>query len=99
MKKIAVLFFAVVFLFISSVVICSAAPAKGEPAKTEKAKELFEKKCSTCHGIKKPTSVQKSKDEWNTTVQRMKGKKNSNITDEDAKIITEYLSENYGKKK
>lgn len=86
-------------LFITVIFLATVIAGSAEPVKADKAKELFEKKCSACHGFKKATSVQKTADEWNTTVQRMKAKKNSNITDEDAKIITEYLSENYGKKK
>lgn len=69
------------------------------PAEEEKTKDLFEKRCSACHGIKRVTSIQKTPDEWNKTVQRMKAKKNSNITDEDAKTITDYLSKHYGKKR
>ncbi|MCX8111107.1 MAG: photosystem P840 reaction-center cytochrome c-551 [Syntrophorhabdaceae bacterium] len=82
------------FIFLTTGMVYSS-----DTEKVDKAKELFEKKCSACHGFKKATSVQKTAEEWDATVQRMKAKRNSNITDEDAKIITEYLSLNYGKKK
>lgn len=59
---------------------------------------LFEKKCSICHSIDKPKSTKKTKKGWGKTVKRMK-KNGCPITDEEAKIIIDYLAENYGKKR
>ncbi|HON85428.1 MAG TPA: photosystem P840 reaction-center cytochrome c-551 [Syntrophorhabdaceae bacterium] len=92
MKKLWFLSLAAMVIFLTSGIASS-----GEPAKN--AKEVFEKRCSTCHGLGRATSAKKNPDEWNKTVQRMKAKKNANITDEEAKIITEYLSETYKKEK
>lgn len=60
-------------------------------------KSLFETKCSVCHGLDRPKSVVKSRDEWDKTVMRMKAKPGASITDEEAKAIVDYLSTQYGK--
>ncbi|MEJ5300135.1 MAG: c-type cytochrome [Thermodesulforhabdaceae bacterium] len=59
-------------------------------------RQLFEKKCNACHSSEKPKSLRKSKQDWEKTVLRMKNKKGSNISDEEAQIIIEFLSNNYG---
>ena len=60
------------------------------------AKSLFEQKCSRCHTIERPKSKLKSRAEWEATVMRMKNVNGCPITDEEAKIIIQYLAENYG---
>jgi len=61
------------------------------------SKAVFEKKCSACHKIERSTSAKKTNEEWVKTVTRMKGKRNANISDEEAKAIIEYVSKTYGK--
>ena len=61
------------------------------------AEQLFESKCSICHSINRPKSKTKSKEGWETTVMRMKNKNGCPITDEEAKMIIDYLAEEYGK--
>lgn len=61
------------------------------------SKTVFEKKCSVCHKIERSTSAKKTNEEWVKTVTRMKGKRNANISDEEAKVIIEYVSKTYGK--
>lgn len=61
------------------------------------AKALFEAKCSTCHGLDRPTSKKKSKEEWEKTVLRMKSKPKASITDEEATKIIDYLATHYGR--
>ncbi|MCX7822132.1 MAG: photosystem P840 reaction-center cytochrome c-551 [Syntrophobacterales bacterium] len=61
------------------------------------AKALFEAKCGVCHELDRPTSKKKSKEEWEKTVVRMKAKPKASISDEEAKIITDYLATHYGK--
>jgi hypothetical protein len=58
---------------------------------------LFESKCSICHSINRPKSKNKSKEGWEATVMRMKNKNGCPITDEEAKMIIDYLAEKYGK--
>jgi len=78
-----------IFLFISSVFF-NAEIYGNDP------KLLFEKKCSACHPSERPKSLKKSKQDWEKTVLRMKNKKGSNISEEEAKVIIKFLSENYG---
>ena len=59
-------------------------------------KTLFEKKCSLCHEIERPKLNKKSRDGWEATVMRMKKVNSAPVTDEEAKIIIDYLAENYG---
>ena len=59
--------------------------------------QLFESKCSLCHSIDRPKSKKKSKAGWEATVMRMKNKNGCPITDEEAKMIIDYLDEEYGK--
>jgi mono/diheme cytochrome c family protein len=73
----------------------SAIPAAGQ--EKVDAKALFETKCSTCHKTDKATSQKKTPKEWQATVTRMKDVRKAPVNDEDAAIITKYLSENYGK--
>ena len=58
--------------------------------------ELYEKKCSTCHVIERSKSKKKSRKGWEITVMRMKNSNGCPITDEEAEIIIDHLTENYG---
>lgn len=60
------------------------------------AETLFEQKCSICHSTDRPKSQQKTASEWTTTVERMK-EKGASLTDEEAKVVVDYLSQHYGK--
>ncbi|MBP6940663.1 MAG: hypothetical protein KBB65_02725 [Syntrophorhabdaceae bacterium] len=75
--------------------IVSAAPATGQEKVDPKA--LFEAKCGTCHKLDRTTSKTKTPKEWQATVTRMKDVRKAPVNDEEAAIITKYLSENYGK--
>lgn len=75
--------------------IVSVIPAMGQ--EKVDAKALFETKCSICHKTDKATSQKKTPKEWQATVTRMKDVRKAPINDEEAAIITKYLSENYGK--
>ena len=61
------------------------------------AKQLFESKCRICHSVKKPKSKRKTKKGWRETVTRMKDARKAPITDDEAEIIIDYLSQRYGK--
>ena len=89
MKNMAAYLVGVLFLIVSATTI------HGEEKKID-AKALFEKNCSRCHTIERPKSKKKTKAEWKKTVMRMKNVNGSPITDEEAKIIIDYLAENYG---
>ena len=59
-------------------------------------RRLFEKKCSICHSIDRATSITKTKKGWKITVMRMKDEQDAEISNEEARIIINYLAENYG---
>ena len=90
MRRISVQTVLLLFLLVS------VSPAYGEEKKVE-AKSLFEDKCSSCHSIDRPKSKKKTKEGWEKTVMRMKNVNGCPITDDQAKMIIHYLSENYGK--
>ncbi len=71
--------------------------AKETMMTTVDAKSLFEEKCSICHSSERPKSKRKTYDEWEATVTRMKDVNGCPITDEEAKIIIDYLAKHYGK--
>jgi cytochrome c5 len=60
------------------------------------AKTLFEKKCSACHSADRAKSLKKTNEEWTKTVTQMK-EKTANITNDEAKLIVDYLTTTYGK--
>lgn len=76
-------------VFFLTTVWCPAAEKVGNNGKT-----LFENNCGECHNLDRPESKKKTKDEWETTVLRMK-QNGAAITDDEAKIIINYLSEIY----
>ncbi len=61
------------------------------------AKALFEKKCIQCHNLDTARTKRKTAAEWKSVVMRMKNVNRCPITDEEAEVITEYLTKNYGK--
>lgn len=77
--------------FLMTGVVHAAAGSKAD------AKALFEKKCIQCHTLDRATTTKKTQAEWKDTVMRMKNVNGAPITDEQAKTIIEYLTENYGK--
>jgi len=61
------------------------------------AKTLFEKKCSACHSADRSKSLKKTNEEWTKTVTRMQEKRKENISNDEARIIIDYLTKTYGK--
>ena len=57
-------------------------------------KHLYETKCSRCHGLDKITQAVKSPDQWNLTVNRMRQKDPTWISQEEAQTIAVYLATN-----
>ena len=91
MKSLIVYLSAIAFLAVSVITVYGAEKGKVD------AKAFFEQKCSTCHSIDRPKSKKKTAKEWESTVMRMKNVNGCPITDEEAKIIIDYLAKNYGK--
>ena len=76
-------------VFFLTTVWCPAADKVGTDGKV-----LFENNCGACHSLDRPNSKKKTKEEWKTTVLRMK-QNGAAITDDEANIIINYLSEAY----
>jgi cytochrome c5 len=91
MKSFIVL--SVTFVFLS----LTALTAWSDGKETVDAKAVFETKCSACHNADRAKSIKKTQEAWTKTVMRMKGKKEGLISNDDSKIIINYLGTNYGK--
>lgn len=59
-------------------------------------KELFETKCSICHPLSRPLGQIMNSDGWMATVTRMQKVNGCPITDEEAKLIVDYLVKTRG---
>jgi len=94
MKKLITCIASITFFIFPLVSICDA---QKQATPIEDGKALFDKKCGSCHGIKKATNQKKNKTEWADTVMRMKNKNGAPVNDDEAKIIIDYLAKNYGK--
>jgi cytochrome c5 len=69
-------------------------PASGAPP-TLGGAELLEQRCTPCHGLDLVERANKTAEEWETTVERMRGM-GAELTDEEVQILIEYLAETYG---
>ncbi|OGW57202.1 MAG: hypothetical protein A2Z09_06290 [Nitrospirae bacterium RBG_16_43_8] len=89
MKSLTVYLSAIAFLVISVITVYGAEDVKVD------AKALFEQKCSRCHDLDKPESKRRTAQQWEYSVGEMRFR-DGTITDEEAKIIIDYLIKNYG---
>ena len=80
---------------VSAWVISGAAAFSAERSAGD-VKALFEQKCSTCHTVTRSTSQMKTAREWERTVLRMKNVNGASVTDQEARMIIEYLVKNHG---
>jgi cytochrome c len=87
MKKMAALILATMLIGAG----ISIADEKGADPANGKAKELFEAKCAICHPLSRPLGETMNRDGWMATVTRMKKVNGCPITDEEAKVIVDYL--------
>jgi len=74
------------------------APQEEEPAEpppTGDGAALLEERCTVCHGLERPTSARKIRDEWEKTVIRMVSK-GAELNEEEQETLIEYLAETYG---
>ena len=92
MRKLLQAGWLLVGLLAASFITVSAITATDTGAKT-----LFEKRCSLCHPASRPLSQTKSGEQWRQTVTRMQAHAGGKISDKEATIIIEYLTEIRGK--
>jgi len=74
----------------------SAAPVSA--ARLEQGRQLTEKFCTTCHGMQSETESGKTPDGWKATVEQMIGL-GADASDEQARLISDYLSHTFPSKK
>lgn len=87
------------FIFVATMLVfpfLAPIPAQSMGQEATDAKALFEKKCGACHSTNRPKSLNKTSEEWTTTVTRMKGKA-TNISSAEVEIIIGFLTKTYGK--
>jgi hypothetical protein len=96
MKNVVVYVIGIVFLVVLGIPLYALGQGK-EATRADPSKDLFEKKCSTCHKADKATSKKKTQKEWDATVMRMINSRGAQINDGEAKIIIDYLTANYSK--
>ncbi len=94
MNRLIVYIAGITFFMLPLVSICNA---QKQAAQEVDGKTILEKKCGSCHGIKKVTGQKKNQAEWTDTVMRMKNKNGAPVNDNEAKSIIEHLAKNYGK--
>jgi len=92
MKKITMYILAAFFLAATGTTVQGVVEQKLD------GKTLFEEKCALCHKLDRPTSKKKTLAGWEKTVLRMKKKnpEKAPISDTEAKVIIDYLAQNYG---
>jgi glucose dehydrogenase/cytochrome c5 len=73
-----------------------ATPVSAE--RLEQGRQLTEKFCTTCHGMESETAGGKTADGWKATVEAMVGM-GAEADEEQARIITDYLSHTFPPKK
>lgn len=93
-----VIFLCIYGLCIAACDSSGTAPETDDPA-LKPAKEIFEARCSMCHGIDRPLAKNKTPAEWKETVTRMQQKAPDKISDTDVKDVIDYLNAVRGPKK
>ncbi len=93
MNRLIMYIVGIIFFMLPLVSVCNA---QKQTVQEVDGKTLFEKKCGSCHGIKKLRS-EKIRPEWTDTVMRMKNKNGAPVNDNEARSIIEHLAKNYGK--
>ena len=86
---------------LSTAILAATAFAALAPAQTLPAgpnKDLFEKACTSCHGLEPITIMKASKDEWNDVVEDMIAK-GAEINKADQEKIVAYLAAAFPKDK
>lgn len=68
------------------------------PAAWAGGKDLFESKCTRCHGASKTVEKKASPEYWQPLVQRMQKKRSNYIPDGEATQIAAFLAETYAAK-
>ncbi len=77
-------------VFLGAGAAFAEAPKSADP-RADPGKALFEAKCSICHPLSRPLGEHKDRAAWTRDVTRMQKVNGCPITDEEAKVIIDYL--------
>jgi glucose/arabinose dehydrogenase len=66
-----------------------------EPPPPPDGQVLLQERCTVCHGLERITGAGKSREEWETTVDRMIDK-GAELDAEERDVLVDYLTETYG---
>jgi len=72
-----------------------AAEVSPAPPSEAGGEELLQGRCTRCHTLDRVQAAAKTQAEWETTVERMRGK-GAELTDAEAQTLVEFLAETYG---
>jgi mono/diheme cytochrome c family protein len=92
-KKNVIVLLAVGFFLFAGIQYQAFAEEHGDK---QDGQQLFEANCKRCHPIERPRSKRKTREEWETTVMRMKNRNGCPISDEEAALIIDHLAQEYG---
>ena len=93
MTKTRIVLGSTVLLLVLGLVLSACGGAK-EPAADLDGKALAEERCTVCHNLQTVTSAKKSRDGWQSTVERMIGK-GATLNDAEKAAVVDYLTEAY----
>jgi cytochrome c5 len=80
-------------LLVLSLILAACAGAKEAPADLD-GKALVEERCTKCHDLQRVISAKKSRDGWQSTVERMIGK-GAELNDAEKAAVVDYTTEAY----
>jgi hypothetical protein len=85
----------IVLLLVLGLFLTACGAKETEPGAADlDGKALTEERCTSCHGLQTITSANKSRDGWQSTVERMIGK-GAQLTDAEKAAVIDYLAEAY----
>lgn len=87
----------VVLLGVGAGVLAACGDAAEEPAEEPLSGEgetLLQERCTVCHGLDRTTSAQKTRGEWEETVNRMVDR-GAELNEQEKTVLIGYLAETY----
>jgi hypothetical protein len=93
MTKTRIVLGSTILLLVLSLILAACGGAK-EPAADLDGKALTEERCTVCHNLQTVSGAKKSRDAWQSTVERMIGK-GAQLDDAEKAAVVDYLTEAY----
>lgn len=93
MKRIGVLAL-VGLLAVVTILVAACGAQEGGDTDTLDGKALAEARCSECHPLTRVTEASKTRDGWQSTVERMVAQ-GARLSDEEQQAVVEHLAETY----